>query len=325
MAFPLNLPVDHLLADCDNILLAGAGGGFDVFTALPLYHHLRGQGKRVHLANYSFMDVALAARIDEADEVLPGLLLGTQGNIRVDLSNYPEGYLAKYLNREADVPETVWVIQKTGIPQVRRAYEALVERLEIDAIVLCDGGVDSLMQGNEIGAGTFLEDTISVQAVATLDNVPVKILGAVGMGTEVEEDINHHAFLAHVATLAKQEAYFGCCALLPQMESFQFYERAARYVFELPEHEASRIQSRLIPAVWGEFGDYNMYNHPRQPEIFLTPLTSLYWFFDLGAVAARSKIAAMIRNAETFQDALFVVRGWMRFNPDQPPRKHILL
>jgi hypothetical protein len=59
----LNLPILHLLQDKKNILIAGAGGGFDIFAGLPLYFTLRNMGKTVHLANYSFSASILLAII----------------------------------------------------------------------------------------------------------------------------------------------------------------------------------------------------------------------------------------------------------------------
>jgi hypothetical protein len=38
----------------DRILIAGAGGGFDVYAGLPLYVALRAAGKEVFLANLTF-------------------------------------------------------------------------------------------------------------------------------------------------------------------------------------------------------------------------------------------------------------------------------
>ena len=39
------------------MLVAGAGGGFDVYTGLPIYGRLRKLGKRVFLANLSFTNL----------------------------------------------------------------------------------------------------------------------------------------------------------------------------------------------------------------------------------------------------------------------------
>src|SRR5262245_27852268 len=48
------LPFIRELSASRRVLLAGAGGGFDIFCGLPLYFALREQGKEVYLANLSF-------------------------------------------------------------------------------------------------------------------------------------------------------------------------------------------------------------------------------------------------------------------------------
>lgn len=49
-----SIPFFEQLRESKSILIAGAGGGFDVFSGLPLYFALRELGKTVHLANLSF-------------------------------------------------------------------------------------------------------------------------------------------------------------------------------------------------------------------------------------------------------------------------------
>jgi hypothetical protein len=45
----LQLPFFNDLEKSQNILLAGAGDGFDIFGGLPLYFGLRAVGKKVHI------------------------------------------------------------------------------------------------------------------------------------------------------------------------------------------------------------------------------------------------------------------------------------
>ncbi len=54
----LNLPILDRVATCKNLLIAGMGGGFDLFCGLPIYFELRARGQNVHLANYSFSEIA---------------------------------------------------------------------------------------------------------------------------------------------------------------------------------------------------------------------------------------------------------------------------
>ena len=57
---PMNIETNPLFAALKphaRILLAGAGGGFDIFSGLPLFFRLRELGHEVWLANYSFSEI----------------------------------------------------------------------------------------------------------------------------------------------------------------------------------------------------------------------------------------------------------------------------
>ena len=55
----LRLPFFEQLQRAETVLIAGAGGGFDVFSGLPLCFNLGAAGKTVHLANLSFSNLSL--------------------------------------------------------------------------------------------------------------------------------------------------------------------------------------------------------------------------------------------------------------------------
>ncbi len=56
----LNLPIINQLSNCNNLLIAGMGGGFDIFCGLPIYFELQKLGKKVHLANLTFSNIAFS-------------------------------------------------------------------------------------------------------------------------------------------------------------------------------------------------------------------------------------------------------------------------
>jgi len=299
----LNLPILDQLTDSHNILIAGAGGGFDVFCGLPIYFALKALGKTVHLANYSFTEFALAKIVSDDPIILADqILMGVRGALKHPLLYFPEGYLAQWFRDVRHEEVIVWMLGRTGVAPLIEGYQRLTTHLGIDAIILVDGGVDSLMRGDEEGSGTLLEDTVSLTAVETL-SVPVKLLACIGFGTEVEEQVCHHHALENMAALIKAGAFLGSCALTAQMEAFQLFEAAARYVWEQPEHPKSHISTRVIPAVRGEFGNHHMYDEERRASILVSPLMSLYWFFDAGKVIHHSLLAKPIRHTQTLRHA----------------------
>jgi hypothetical protein len=271
-AMKLNLPIE--LANC-NILLAGAGGGWDIFGGLPLLHEW-GKTCKVVLANFS-------ARVEDFD-----MRLATA-------ADDPEGKLADILNMP------VYVFGKAGFRTLRAGYEKLLKKHNIDTIILVDGGVDSLMRGDEEGCGTIFQDTISVGVVDSL-NVPTKILACVGFGTETEEGVCHYRALENIAALTKDGGFFGACALTANMEAFQYYEEICCKVAALTESQ-SHVHSRIIPAVHGEFGQHgDIFDILSDMPPFVSPLAPIYWFFDVAAVARRNLLIAAFANTNTYAE-----------------------
>jgi hypothetical protein len=319
----LNLPILEQLTGQQHILIAGTGGGFDVFIGLPLYFSLRALGKTVHLANYSFCDADLVKYAGDPQVLIDDLLLGTCGSVKQMLPYFPEGYLSQWFKetRQEDVP--IWMFMRSGPADLKKAYLKLIEHLgRIDALILVDGGVDSLMRGDESDPGTMLEDSISLAAAETLD-IPVKILACLGFGTEIGDGLCHAHALENMAALAKEGAFLGSCALTAAMEAYQFYESALRYVWEQPEHLKSHISTQVVAAVRGESGNHHLYedDFSRSVRIAVSPLMSLYWFFEAGAVIRRNLMIPAISSTrlkeETFR-ALALQRRQLTIRKHRP-------
>ena len=117
----MRIPFLTELEQARCILLAGVGGGFDVFAGLPLFFWLRNAGKTVPLANLSFTELGFC----EGERPIPSLL-----HVWADSagpSNYfPEVYLAQWLSARFGVTP-VYAIQRGGARQVVDAPSVTVE------------------------------------------------------------------------------------------------------------------------------------------------------------------------------------------------------
>src|SRR5258707_1901622 len=89
------------LDKAQDVLIAGAGGGFDVFAGLPLYFWLRSAGKTVHLANLSFTELGFC----EGERPVPSLL-----RVSPDSSVPPNYFLELHLTR--------WMTDKFGLTPI---------------------------------------------------------------------------------------------------------------------------------------------------------------------------------------------------------------
>src|SRR6516165_9769761 len=105
----LPLPFFEELQRAETILLAGAGGGFDIFSGLPLYFGLRAAGKQVHLANLSFSHLEAAG----GRRLAPAALEVTADS-RPAAGYFPEYHLCRWFRDQGEeVP--VYCFDRTGL------------------------------------------------------------------------------------------------------------------------------------------------------------------------------------------------------------------
>lgn len=305
----LNLPILAQLASCQNLLIAGMGGGFDIFCGLPIYFELRRRGQNVHLANFSFSDV-----LNFPGGVrLASTLVGVEADSAEIVPYCPELYLAQWFAEKQDEAVTVWCFHKTGARPLLKNYCILVERLSIDGILLIDGGVDSLVRGDEARKGTCIEDAISLFVVNELTQIPVRLMGCIGFGAE--RDMAHAHVLKNVAALTKAGGFLGSCSLAPQMAVYQTYEEAVLYVQGKEYQDPSVINSSIVSAVQGHYGDYHLTERTKGSRLWISPLMPLYWFFDLATVAQHNLFLSQLRETVTFMEAVRTFTLYSRHIP----------
>jgi len=293
----LRLPFFGELGAAHNILVAGAGGGFDIFSGLPLYFGLQAMGKRVHLANLSFsdLDAATGRRLHPA-------VLEVTADSQVTTSYFPEFHLSRWFRQQwQEVP--IYCFERTGFKPLLGAYRALVEHLQVDTVILVDGGTDSLMRGDEAGLGTPEEDIASIAAANEL-TLERKLLVCIAFGVDSFHGVCHtHAFEA-VAELTKQGAFLGAFTLLRQMPEVQKYMRATESVFEAMPHHPSIVSASVLSALEGHYGDYHRTARTQGSNLWINPLMTLYWCFHLRPVARRILYLDAVKQTETCWDVM---------------------
>ncbi len=285
-------PLFERLAHAEHVLIAGAGGGFDVFSGLPLYFHLRKLGKRVSLANLSF------TRLENVEgRVLAPGLVEVDGFTMGPPHYFPEGLLARWFQLKSE-SVSVYCFERSGVVPLREAYEVLRERLGFDTVVLVDGGTDILMRGDEIGLGTPEEDISSLAAVDGLA-LRDKLVVCLGFGVDRHHGVCHAHFLESVAALSKQGGYLGVTALLEPMPEVALYKEAVAYVCQRMPAAPSIVSLSVVSAIEGDYGDVHRTVRTEGSELWINPLMSMYWAFDLTAVARRCLYLETLRDTRT--------------------------
>ena len=295
----LKLPFFQELDKAENILIAGMGGGFDIFCGLPLYFSLKAQGKQVHLANLSF---SFLPPLD--DRLSPTMLAVTADTPRFG-DYFPEQFLCEWFRSQGD-EVTIYCFERTGVKPLLAAYETLVAELQLDTILLVDGGTDSLMRGDEPGLGTPHEDVASITAVHQL-SLPCKLMACLGFGIDTFHGINHYYFLEAVAELTQNGGYLGAFSLLQEMPEVQQYRQASEYVFAAMSKHISIVSSSILSALVGEYGDFHATPRTRGSELWINPLMPLYWCFQLDAVAQRVLYLEGMKETADYMDVRRII------------------
>ena len=315
----LKLPFYDELDKAQNILLAGAGGGFDIFSGLPLYFGLKAEGKHVHLANLSFSFLP-PAQVTKEDRLSPSLLK-VAADTPLFTDYFPEKFLAQWFREQGEeIP--VYCFERTGVKPLLASYHALVKLLSLDTIILVDGGTDSLMRGDESGLGTPQEDISSIVAVNELA-IERKILACLGFGVDYYHGVCHAHFLEAVAEITRNQGYLGMFSIVEQMQEVQMYKMATESVFKSMPQQTSIVSSSIISAIEGNYGDYHATSRTRNSKLWINPLMPVYWCFKLSAVAERILYREAMKDTDKYTDVNGVIKDFRESCHNIRPRQEI--
>ncbi|GAB2617801.1 hypothetical protein Aab01nite_31310 [Paractinoplanes abujensis] len=291
MTFSLDTPpLFAALAPARRVLIAGAGGGFDVYAGLPLALALWHRGVEVHLANLSFSELEL---VDRDSWLTEQVVAVTPASASPDWY-FPEGVLAKWLASQ-DLPSTVYAFPPLGVQTLREAYEHLIALHDIDAVVLVDGGTDILMRGDENGIGTPVEDLTSVGAVAGID-VPVKLVTCLGFGIDANDGVHSVEVLDNLAALDREGGYLGALSIPGSSREARLYRAAVADAAAATPDRPSIVNGQIAAALAGQFGDVQFTRRTTGSTLFVNPLMAIYFTVDLDKLAARCLYLDRIEN-----------------------------
>jgi hypothetical protein len=316
----LQLPFFRVLAPAQRVLIAGAGGGFDLFCGLPLYFALKESGRSVFLANLSFSFLAdcggerittALLRVD-ADSSGPGYI-----------NYFPEGYLAQWF-REQGEEISIFCFERTGAVPLQEGYQALLDRLRFDTLLLVDGGTDSLMRGDEEGLGTPHEDIASLAAVCDLP-VERKLLACLGFGIDHYHEVCHYHVLEAVAELVRGGAFLGAFSLTDDMPEVQKYRAATEFVHAAMPRFPSIVNTSILSALEGRYGDYHATDRTFGSVLWINALMTIYWCFQLEPVARRVLYLERMKQTTSREEVNQLIMEWTALRQNVRPATPIPL
>lgn len=285
----MQVPFLEAMQPCQRVLIAGAGGGFDVVAGLPLYEYLAAEGKQVWLASLSFSELPKAT-----GRKLGTYILEVDSRSGGDKDYFPERFLSQwFLQGGEEVP--IYSYKAAGPMVMLEIFQDLVRELRLDTLVLVDGGTDILMRGDEPSMGTPMEDMCSLAAADMLD-LRHKFVVSLGFGVDVFHEVCHHYVLEAIADLTRHGEYLGAISLTPKMPEFQAMAEAVDYICQRTPGKESIVMTSVVAAGQGKFGDFHPTERTSDSKLFLNPLMSMYFCFHLRGLARRCLVLDWLKD-----------------------------
>lgn len=291
----------------DTIMISGAGGGFDIYSGIPLMTYLLQAGKKVVLGNFSFamLPVSRSTKVSKT-----GYLITKES---LDLGYFPELFLVEWLEQQGlEVP--VIGFSSSGVLPLKEGYELVIDQYGVEAIVLVDGGTDSLMFGNENGLGTPSEDMTSIAAVSQLQNVP-SFLAALGFGIDHFHGVCHYQVLENVSRLIQEGGFLGNHMVTGSDDGGKHFLSLVEHANNRDDMTPSIVANSIASALKGEFGNVHATHRTRGSRLFINPLMSQYWFFDLSVLASQIQYLNMISSTREQVEVREIIQSYRQVVP----------
>ena len=290
-----------------TVFLTGCGGGFDFVHGLCLIPELKRLGKQIIIGSYSFGD-ANEIQAETINFGRPITVKKVFADSKCSQSYCPEVAICAYLDKEftESAPHSVYAYYARDftVLDLQALHNFLISTHSINCVILIDGGSDSLMKGNESGLGDPIEDSVSIASVSTLQ-VPLKLLITIGLGTDRFNCVSDASSLRAISEITDLGGFKGSLSLEKGNPCFEFYSKGLEFIYQL-QNFRSVLAGSITASTLGYWGDQRLpssvLGRVEKGSLFLWPLMSFIWAFDVNVVEERSLITKWIRNAENLRD-----------------------
>jgi hypothetical protein len=149
----------------------------------------------------------------------------------------------------------------------------------------------------------------SLAAVASSE-VPTRIVTCIGFRIDTYHGVSRANWLENVAALAAEGGYLGAMALVDRMPEVRLYLEAVKHAEERTPNRPSIVNGSIASAIEGRFGDHRRTVRTGSSKLFISPLMSLLWAFDLAAVARRNLYLDRLSQTETVWDVQLAIEAF---------------
>lgn len=290
-----------------RVLVSGCGGGFDVVAALPIGLALEKAGHEVVYSSFSFSSVPLAENISW---ITNKLMLVDRKSVLTKARYFPEKYLCEWYHHKKRIFQRVYCYSVSSISDLTEIFKHIRNIEMIDYHFVVDGGSDGILRGDEFDLGTPDIDATSVIA-ASNSSIDKAYYVLTAFGTEgVNNNVRHAEVLERMAELICTGDMIGVSSILNDRKVRDDFTDAVSFIFER-NGDPSTIVGSMAESLKGKCGDCSFNWKTVLAPVWISPLTSLLWFFSVNGVAENKLYYNEILEArEVFEIDSIISRFW---------------
>ncbi|MDX1971864.1 MAG: DUF1152 domain-containing protein, partial [Candidatus Sumerlaeia bacterium] len=223
-------------------------------------------------------------------------------------------------------PRPVYLFRKTGAKPMLQSLQLLISKEKPDVLLLLDGGIDALLRGDETSLGTPTEDWVSLSAANSCVDVNHKILVCIGFGAERWDGICHAQGMRRISELIATGGFLGCEAFAADCKPGQRWLECLDYLEAATGSLHGIVTATIKASLQGNFGLMPVNFRTQTTPIYVSPLASLAWYFQLEAVAKAKLYLDALLYTETAEKVTMAIEenrpapaAYEQMEFDRPP------
>ena len=294
------------LYEYGNIMIGGCGGGYDIYTSIPIYLDLLKRGHNITMTNVTFTNIDV---LQTYPQVMKGLWVVTAESAKMIKGFHPELSLSIALLKRGISQSIYCVSRSASMEDLCNIYDYIIKKHSIEAILVADGGYDSLLSGTEEELGTPVEDMMTLSSIHTMIQRYKLPAYVSSLGLHLEHEIRETDMFESITRLSAHGGLLDCIFLQKDQPHVREY---MNIVMEC-QPENTIINSQIVAALEGHYGNY--YHPAIRHRVGSIPtninyLTHTMHIFNLEHIVAQNKYIHLIKNGKSDKEVDEIIKDY---------------
>src|SRR5262249_5648282 len=147
-------------------------------------------------------------------------------------------------------------------------------------------------------------------------------VACLGFGIDTYHGVCHAHVLENIAAIERAGGYLGAFAVTASMPEGRAYLSAVAHAQQMTPRRPSIVNGSVAAAIEGQFGAVQFPSRTAGGELFINPLMSIYFAFELPILARQSLYLPRLEDTESIFDVSHAIEA---FRHEVTPRRRAII